>query len=622
MESSPLMDAHRFARNVESAYQCMWRRWCGKVDSISMEKIPPAALEHHSAGRWTDAETIYRQILQREPHHSEALHLLGLIAAQTGRAPLAVEMISQAIVADDRVPGYHSNLGVVLQNIGRLDEAIRAYHRAISLDPGVAEAYNNLGNSLRLKGDIDQAIKAFHRAVELKPDFAQAHGNLGTLLMEKGDPDGAISSLRRALELNPSLALFHTNLGAALADKEMFDEAVRSHRRALEIDPQYAQAYNNLGNVLMRQGQSHEGIAAIRRAIEINPKYPVAHYNLGNALREVGRLEEAAISYDQAKQLNPEYADAHFNSALTLLALGDFQRGWPEHAWRIRAQPRFLFPITKIKKPLWDGGELNGQVIFIHAEQGFGDTIQFVRYVPMVAKRGGRVILGVQPEMTSLLETFSGVEKMLTTRDPLPDFDLHCPLLSLPAAFSTDFDSIPATIPYLTPGRERVESWKSRITSERKNLRVGLVWAGSPKHVLDRDRSIPLRLFAALREVSEIEFFSLQKGEAAEQVSSSGFKLIDHTADLHDFADTAALMANLDLVIAVDTAVAHLAGAMGIPVWVLLPFVPDWRWLMKREDSPWYPTMRLFRQSAAGDWDSVIRNVARALTRQAQESRS
>jgi hypothetical protein len=214
------------------------------------------------------------------------------------------------------------------------------------------------------------------------------------------------------------------------------------------------------------------------------------------------------------------------------------------------------------------------------------------------------------------------VEKMLATRDPLPDFDLHCPLLSLPAAFSTDFDSIPATIPYLTPGPERVESWKSRITSERKKLKVGLVWSGNPKYVHNRDRSIPLRQFAALRETGEIEFFSLQKGEAAEQIFSSGFKLIDHTADLHDFADTAALMANLDLVIAVETGVAHLAGAMGIPVWALLHFVPDWRWLMNRENSPWYPTMRLFRQSVAGDWDGVIRNVAKALTRQAQESRS
>jgi tetratricopeptide (TPR) repeat protein len=510
-------------------------------------------------------------------------------------------------------PQQQLESGLSLQRAGSLAEAEKVYRQILSHQPDHAEVLNLLGILECQRNRLPTAVELFRRAIASCPTNAIYHNNLGNALRNNWQLDEAIASFGQSIRLTPDYAAAYSNLGNALMDAGRLDEAIASVRQAIRLKPDYAEAYFNLGNALRGNGQFEEAIEAYRQAIRIKPDYAEAHNNLGTAMNENGRLQEAVDSFQQAIKINPEYANAHFNCSMSLLALGDFKRGWREHAWRTRALPGFLFPMEKLTQPLWDGGELNGRVIFINAEQGFGDVIQFVRYVPMVAGRGGRVILGCQRELLRLLEGFPGIERMVTNFDPLPSFELHCPLLNLPLVFSTDLDSIPAKVPYLTPDRGRVEHWKSRIGSGPRGLKVGLVWAGRPKHRRDKQRSIPLTHFEPLTKLEGIDFFSLQKGEAARQPAPAGLKLIDYTDDLHDFADTAGLIANLDLVIAVDTAVAHLAGAMGKPVWALLPFFPDWRWLMDREDSPWYPTMRLFRQKTAGDWSGVIQNVAQAL---------
>jgi hypothetical protein len=311
--------------------------------------------------------------------------------------------------------------------------------------------------------------------------------------------------------------------------------------------------------------------------------------------------------------LRTDYAEAHWNLALTLLLNSNLPEGWREFEWRLKI-PEIVAP-RDFSQPGWNGSDLRGKTILVHDEQGFGDAIQFARYLPMVAERGGNIILGCARETAGLFQTMPAIGRVLTSGQPMPGFDAHVPLLSLPLMFGTTLSTIPAKVPYLTAPAEGVENWRRKIGAGDGRVRVGLAWAGRPTHKNDPRRSMRLDQFAPLANIKSVCFYSLQKGEAARQSASppAGMQWVDWTDDLHDFADTAGLVANLDLVICVDTAVAHLAGAMGKPVWVLLPFVPDWRWLLNRDDSPWYPTMRLFRQSTAGDWDGVIQRVGTAL---------
>ena len=606
------------------------------------------ALQHHQSGRLREAEALYRQILAAEPQHAGALHFLGVIACQVGRHDVAVDLIRRALAIrpgyaeahyslgnalkdkgqlDEAIeawrqavanradhPEAHSNLCIALKDKGRLEEAVEAGRRALAIRPDYAEAHYNLGNALMEKGDLDEAIAAFRQTIALTPGFSGAHNNLGVALKDKGQLDEAIAAYRQALVLTPGFADAHNNLGVAFKDNGQLDEAIAAFRQAIALNPDFADAHFNLGNALRDKGLLDEAIAAYPKAIALTPDFADAHNNLGIVLKDSGRMDEAIATYRQAIGLTPDLADAHFNLALLLLQLGDFRPGWEEYEWRWKTKP-FLPARRDFPQPQWDGSPLDGRTILLHAEQGFGDALQFIRFAPLVKQRGGRVIVECQESLRRVLPSMGQDLQVVAKGQPLPAFDVHCPLLSLPHRFATEMTTIPKDIPYLHADADAIETWQQRWAPYSHALKVGIVWAGSPTHKNDRNRSVKLATLTPLAEVRGVRFISIQKGEAATEAKSppQGMELLDAGQELKDFADTAALVATLDLVIAVDTSVAHLAGALGKPVWVLLPFSADWRWLFDRSDSPWYPTMRLFRQRRAGEWDPVVAEVREQL---------
>jgi len=581
---------------------------------LTIQQAFALALQHHQRGQLQEAEPIYRQILAQQPAHADALHLLGVLAYQVGRHDVAVDLIRQAIASQPQFPVAYSNLGNALQQQGRITEAIAAHRQAIALQPDYAEAFCNLGNALLSAEQFDAAILACRQALALKPGFPEACNNLGSALQRKKQLDDAITAFRQTVALNPNYAEAYCNLGAALLEKGFSDEAITALRRAIDLHPKLPEAFANLGKALGSKGRLHEAIAAHRQAIAINPNFAIGHANLGNTLRDNGQLDEADAALREAIKCQPNLAGAHYSLALLLLLRGNFHQGWQEHEWRWRSKD---FPSThpRFPQPLWDGSNLAQGTILIHTEQGFGDSLQFIRYLPLVAARGGQIILWCPAELQRLLQNTPGMMRLLAPDEPLPLTNYHCPLLSLPLALGTTLDNIPRQVPYLQADLAGTDHWRKVLAHDPPTFKVGLAWAGRATHANDRNRSLPLDALAALGQVPGVSFYSLQQGIAAAQAANPppGLYLTDITADLTDFADTAALLTNLDLVISVDTAVVHLAGALGKPVWTLLPYMPDWRWLLERDDSPWYPTMRLFRQSAAGDWDHVIRQVTKAL---------
>jgi tetratricopeptide (TPR) repeat protein len=582
---------------------------------LTIQQAFDLAVQHHQAGRLQEAEQLYRQVLAQQPNHAEALHLLGVLAGQGGRNELAVDLIRRAVGLKPDLADAHYNLGKALTEIRRADEAIASYRQAIRLQPGDAVAHNNLGIALRDTGQFEKAVASHRDAIWLKPDYPEAHYNLGIALKDMGRLDDAIASYRRAIAINPHYAEAHSNLGNALQSKGQLDEAVASHRQAIRLKPDSALAHNNLGGALNDIGQLDEAIVACRRAIALRPDYPEAHSNLGNALKDKGQLDEAIAACRQAIALRPDYAEAHFNLSLCLLTRGDFQPGWEEYEWRWKCKD--LSPPRDFARPQWDGRPLEGRTLLLHMEQGLGDAIQLIRYLPGVEQRGGKLIIECYAELQRLFQTMAGrCCQIVVPGQPLPAFDFHCPLLSLPRVFGTNLANIPQIVPYLNPDPALLDAWSRTLGSPDGQLRVGLAWAGSPRFKANRTRSLNLQQLAPLAAVRGARFYSLQKGPAGEQAKNPprGLELVDLGPKLNDFADTAAVMSLMDLIITTDTSVPHLAGALARPVWVMLQFMPDWRWLLDREDSPWYPTMRLFRQPRIGDWDSVITRVVEALS--------
>jgi Flp pilus assembly protein TadD len=451
-------------------------------------------------------------------------------------------------------------------------------------------------------GRLQEAENFYRQILVHQPNHIEAMQFLGMIAHQTGRNEIAEELMRRIIALNPNVPEGHSNLGIALGIQGRLDEAVDAHREALRLRPGYAEA-RNLGYALKEKGDLDEALAAYRQAVACRPDYAEAHSDLGNALKESGRIDEAIAVYGRAIALNPSLPEAHYNLSMALLAKGDFEQGWREHEWRQKCKG-LSSQANNFTQPRWDGGSFEGRTLLIYGEQGFGDAIQFFRYLPLAAKMGGKVIVECRPELQRIFQSAAGSCQVVAWGESLPSFDLHCSLLSLPHVFGTTLASIPKEVPYLQADAEEARKWRDRMGEQGAFVRVGLVWSGSPGHKNDRNRSIELTSLGPLMRAQGVRFFSLQKGKAPPD------GVVNWTDELKDFADTAALIANLDLVIAVDTAVAHLAGAMGKPVLTLLPFVSDWRWLLEREDSPWYPTMRLFRQPSRGDWDSVIKRVA------------
>jgi tetratricopeptide (TPR) repeat protein len=562
-------------------------------------------------GKLDEAAACGRRAVQLKPNFAEAHYNLGVTLRDQGNLGEAVACYRRALELKPDFAEAHSNLGDALKGQGKLDEAVCCYRRTVELKPNRADAHYNLGTAFLDQRKLDEAVACYRRAVELKPDYAEAHNNLGTALKDLGNPDEAVACYRSALRRKPDFAEAHNNLGNALRDQQKLDEAVACYRSALRRKPDFAEAHYNLGCVFKDQGKLDEAVACSRSALELTPDFTEAYGNLGNSLIDQGKLDEAVACWRRALELKPDYADAHLGLAMAQLLRGDFQQGWLEYEWRWRTKQASPRPF---RQPLWDGSSLAGHTILLHAEQGLGDTLQFVRYAPLVKRLGGTVLLECQRPLVALLVTCPGVDRLVGQGDPLPDFTTHAPLLSLPRILGTPLDAIPAKVPYLFASPALVDSWRETLRDVR-GYKIGINWQGRAGQGSWLARNVPLQQFAKLAEIPGVRLISLQKGAARDELAQAGetFPLVDLGDQLDQaagaFMDTAAIMMNLDLVITSDTAVPHLAGALGVPVWLALPFAPDWRWLLERSDSPWYPTMRLFRPRERGNWQSVFDGI-------------
>jgi len=568
----------------------------------------------------------------------------------------AVARFQEALRLEPDFMEAHNNLACAFLQQGKRDEAVAHFRHALRLRPDNADAYSGLGAAFADQGKWDEAVAHFSQALRIRPGFAEAHFNLANVLKSQGRLEEAVTHCHEALRIRPGFAEAHDSLGNALLGQGRVQEAVAHFQDALRIRPGFAAAHNNLGSALHRQGRFEEALMQFQLALRIQPDLSEAHCNLGNALYCQGRLEEAMTSFQQALRIRPDFPAARKGRAFLWLLRGQFDQGWPEFEWRW-AQPGFVQ--RQFPQPLWDSSDLRGRTILLYAEHGLGDTIQFIRYAPLVKQRGGNVIVECQPALVRLLDGVKGIDQLAARGASLPAFDVQAPLLSLPRIFHTSLATIPATVPYLHPDPQLLEHWESPMSDVRcpmsnptlrtsdfrlptSDFLVGIAWQGDPAYYYDRQRSIPLAQFAPLARVPGVQLISLQKGPGTDQlkqlrIADCGLPLerqetkpllesairnpqaaiLDLSGRLDEgtgaFMDTAAVMKNLDLVISSDTAVPHLAGALGVAVWVALPLVPDWRWLLQREDSPWYPTMRLFRQTRDGHWEDVFDRLAEAL---------
>jgi len=563
-------------------------------------------------GNLTDAAMLYNQLRNSFPEHPDVLNGLATLALQQGNAEEGVRLLGLSLKVAPNQPLVLCNRGAGLQSLGRLDEALACYDRAIALKHDLAEAYSNRGLALVGLERWNEALASCESALALRPDYVEAHNNRGIALQRLDRFEEALACYDRAIALKPGYAEAISNRGFVLSELARWEEALASCDRAIALQPSSAMAHNNRGVALQGLVRLDESLACFDRAIDLKPDYVEAYCNRGRVLSDLRRWHEALACCDQAIALKPDLADAYWDKSMLKLALGDFEEGWKLYEWRWRCHQRTH--VRNFVEPLWLGERLaNGKTIFIHAEQGLGDFIQFCRYAPMVEALGAGVVLEVPAALIPLAKTLHGKFRIVKRGDPLPSFDLHCPIMSLPLAFGTTVESIPAKVPYLFADAGKQEAWHRRLGT-KTIPRIGLAWSGSPAQHYDRRRSMPLQTLEPVLRLP-IEFHALQTeirpGDAAYLQETNRVHL--HQDELHDFSDTAALASEMDLVISVCTSVAHLAGALGKPVWILLSAAPSFRWMLDRPDSPWYPSATLVRQSAMGDWGSVIAEIAQRL---------
>jgi tetratricopeptide (TPR) repeat protein len=540
-------------------------------------KLFEQATARFHAGDYAEAATLFREVVGRMP---------GMVAA-------------------------HNNLGVALRLDGQVEAALAAFRRAIEIAPGYVTSYANLGRTLRAHGELKEAVDMFRRAVALDPDNDDFQNQLGSLYSALNRCDLAAAHFRRATELKPGFAVAHANLGMALAELNRWDDAIAAYERAAALDPDDASIRVNLAFARDDPAGIADAEAQCRRLIAARSNLPDAHNAMGLILQKQNRLDESLASYRKAIALKPDFLPALINESLVLLLLGRYDEAWPKYEWRCRLP---MLRRNERTQPQWQGDDIASKTILLHSEQGFGDTIQFLRYVPLVAERARHVVLEIPRPLVRMAASLpiDNITIVPNNRPP-PRTDVHCPLLGLPRIFGTRVDNIPGRVPYLMPRRPLVERW-ARMLGADSRLKVGLAWAGNPEHKGNRSRSLTLGQLAPLFGAAGVAWYSIQVGPPANHVKRlPQGTLTDLSPQLTDFAETAGAILNLDLLIAVDTSVAHLAGALARPVWIMLAFSPDWRWLLARDDSPWYPSVRLYRQPVPGDWDSVIARVTRDL---------
>ncbi|MFO0869575.1 MAG: tetratricopeptide repeat protein [Pirellulales bacterium] len=571
-------------------------------------------------GEIVEAERHYRLAVGAAPGNARALVGLGLCLHFQQRDAEAIGLFERALTIDPTRPEIQLNLGTSLRKLGRLLEAVGPLREAVRLRPDYAKAHCGLGIVYALQNNWVDALAEFQLAVRYQPDSAEAHDELGKALAYCDRQDEAEAAHREALRLQPEYVNAWVNLGVLYVDSGRAEQARVCLERARELRPSLPEAHNNLGIAYKSLERLDEAEACYRKALELRPRYAKAHYNLGNVHLERAQWDEALACYERALELAPDYAEPRFERGVVRLTLGQLTEGWRDYEarWEMRngRGSRRRFPV-----PAWQGEPLAGRTLLIYCEQGLGDTLQFIRYAPLARRYGaGRVIVECQPRLLRLLGSLAGVDQLVPRGSPLPDFDCHAALLSLPGLCGTQLDSIPAQTPYLSADTDLVERWRERLGAW-PGYRVGIAWQGSPTYLRDASRSIPLSSFAPLAQVPGVRLIGLQYGPGAEQRSAVAdqFPVIDLGDDVDretgGFMDTAAIVQSLDLVISPDSSLNHLCGALGVECWLALPLAPDWRWLLDREDSPWYPTVRIFRQRKWHDWDELLARVATELRR-------
>src|SRR5438445_3591573 len=648
---------------IPKALSTGWKHWrSGQLEQaeqiarqiLNAERGNAAAMDLlgsvcQGRGRFVEAATWHAQAVQLQPDCAAARDRLACALAAQGKTGEAIASWRRAVSLQPDLAETHYSLGKAYRLQGQVADAAACLARAVQLRPDSAEARNTLGLTLASQGRPAQAVEHFRHATRLRPENARMWHNLGTALLESGKPKEAADCLRRAIQLLPELVDAHNNLGKALEKQERLQEAadcfeqalrlkpdfadadnnlgaIRARqdrlpeattrfRQAVLLDPQHAEAHGNLGLAALQQGHLAEAVAGFTRSVQLRPDNADARNNLGHALRLQGRFAEAMACFEKALQTTPNHPGARLNRALLLLLQGHWQQGWSEYEWRWQEPDRKLpaFP-----RPAWDGTPLAGRRILLHTEQGIGDTVQFVRYAGLLKQQGATVFLACPPNLVRLLSRCQGIDQVIAKGMAPPAFDVHAPLLSLPRLLGTSPATVPAQVPYLTPEPALAERWRQEFNAD-PSFKVGIAWQGSGKHREDRFRSMPLAEFAPLAVVSGVRLISLQKGPGTEQLATvrERFPVTDLGSQLDDatgtLVETAAVVGNLDLIISCDSAVAHLAGALGVPAWAALALVPDWRCVLGREDTPWYPSMRLFRQTELGKWQPVFERMAAEL---------
>jgi Tfp pilus assembly protein PilF len=609
------------------------------------------ALEHYRAGDFREAEHSFRGVLQLEPGNATAWFMLAHLSRQCGRNDDAADYYARALQLKPDWPEALNNRGNALTELGRFDEAIASYSQALKHRADYFEAHNGLGVALLKERNFAEAARNYQEAIRLQPSYAAAHLNLGTAQKEMGMFNEAVDSCRRAISLQPGMAMAHNNLGTALAGLGKHLEAIQSYEHALRLDaghtdalinlgiswaalgkldvatdfykravqqrPNDEKAHYNLGVAFAERDDLQAAVKSYRRAIDLNPNYAEAWDNLGCVLVALGQPAEALACHDRALKVRPDYDHGYMSRGVARLRLGDYAGGWPDYEGRYKLK-EFVMP--SFQEPRWNGELLDGKTIFLAAEQGLGDTLQFVRYAALVRKRCGKVILACQKALIPLLSNMPGIDQLFPPGVELPHFDAWASLVSVPGIMGTSLETIPADVPYLFAAKDLVEHWRRELQAT-PGFKVGICWQGNPDFKADRERSVPLAEFAPLAGVPGVQLISLQKQHGVEQLAqfSSQLSIVDLASRLDvssgAFMDTAAVIKGLDLIITADTAIAHLAGGLGAPVWIALPYVAHWCWLWDRHDSPWYPTARLFRQPERGNWKPVFTRMAEALGR-------
>ncbi len=568
------------------------------------------AIALSSLGQLQAAIVSYDKAIALQPNYAEAFCSRGLIQQELQQPEAAVASFDQAIRLKPDYADAWFNRGIALQHLRQPQAAIASYDRTVALDPTYAiEVCIRGGLALQELDRPEAAVTSYDKAIALQPDYAAAWYNHGTALQTLKQFEAALASYDQTLVLQPDFTDAHVNRGIVLQELKRSEAALSSYDQAIALRPDYAKAWFNRGITLKELGRMDAAIASYDRAISLQPNYPEAYSNRGIILRELRELDAALASYDQAIMWQPDYAEAYWNKSLVLLLNGDFAQGWRLYEWRWK-RTTFTSPQRNFSQPLWLGKEsLHGKTILLHSEQGLGDAIQFCRYVALIAKMGARLVLEVESSLIGLFQQLDGVSELVEKGATLPAFDFHCPLLSLPLACNTSIDSIPGNQQYLRADPKKITLWAARLgTKSRK--RVGIVWSGNVLHKNDANRSLKLAELMA-RLPQDVEYVSLQNEvrDTDKEALAANPHVRHFGSELAEFTDTAALCELMDIVISVDTSVAHLSGALGKPTWILLPHVPDWRWLLDRVDSPWYASAKLYRQKTLGDWDSVLKNI-------------